>query len=228
MPITHQLLILFLFMSFVNFGQTVQEIDRQHLTNGNRWVTLVYKNGQIVDGNEKYRVVFTDINYKDSVVMPVIVGIPACARLNSILFTNDSIGFITLTGGCYMYNNRLYRTTDKGRNWEMVDLDSVSNSPAHLSGENFQMFDEQRGIIIWQIKEDFLTYSTTSNAGLNWTSHKLQLSFESVLRLASIERIFFTQDGEATLIARYREEDGNYKTAVLQTIDYGKTFNLLK
>ncbi|MDH4474301.1 MAG: hypothetical protein QE487_16975 [Fluviicola sp.] len=225
---THVLQLVFLFLSGISVGQITQEIDRQRLTNVNKWVTLVYKTGQIEDGQEKYNLVFTDINYKDSLVMPVNVGIPACARLNSILFTNDSVGFITLTGGCYMYNNRLYRTTNKGKQWERVDLGKESYNSSQLSGENFQMFDEQRGIIIWQIEEDHLTYSITTDSGINWSFQKQKLPFESISHNAAIEVIYFTQNGEVTLITRYRQQNGTDKTAVLQSIDFGKSFNLLK
>lgn len=225
---TYVLQLVFLFLSGISIGQVTQEIDRQYLANWNRWVTLVYKTGQVEDGSEKYHLVFTDVNYKDSLVVPVNVEIPACARLNSIQFTNDSVGFITLTGGCYMYNNRLYRTTNKGKQWERVDLGKESYNSSHLSGESFQMFDEQRGIIIWQIEEDQLTYSTTSDSGLNWSFQKQKLPFESMLRIAAIERIYFTPDGETTLIVRYTQQSGTGKTAVLQSIDFGKTFKLLK
>lgn len=225
---THVLQLVFLFLSGISIGQVTQEIDRQYLKNGNRWVTLVYKTGQIEDGQEKYNLVFTDIDFRDSLVMPVNVEIPACARLNSILFTNDSVGFITLTGGCYMYNNRLYRTTNKGKQWERVDLGKESYNSSHLSGESFQMFDEQRGIIIWQIENDQLVYTTTEDAGLNWSHHELKLPLKSAWRLAAIERTYFTNDGETTLIVRYRQQNGTDKTAVLQSIDFGKTFRVLK
>ncbi|MBI3237307.1 MAG: hypothetical protein HYZ43_00425 [Flavobacteriia bacterium] len=191
---------------------------------------MVYKAGQHEVGQINYQVVFTDINYQDSLVIPVMdIDIPSCAKLNSIWFTTDSIGFMTLSGGCYMYNNQLFRTEDRGLHWKQIDI-SISgyNIPSMLSKKRFHMFDLQRGIIIWQVSEDKLLIGVTSDKGISWESQQCQLPFEVLEGRSEIEVVYFAPEGEVTLVLRYMDLNRSLKTAVLQTRDYGESFQLLK
>jgi hypothetical protein len=90
------------------------------------------------------------------------------------------------------------------------------------------MFTELKGIIIWDFKEGKLTYSLTSDGGINW-----KMKSQDVVRNGSINTIHnisYSADGQVTLVCgeKYFVESDRKKVTVIQSNNFGNSFRELK
>jgi hypothetical protein len=219
----------FTFISTNIWCQTKTVIDEQNLTNGKLVrLTSYYTN----DENKHYAIEFinrlsndTIVNYIDSIQHA------HCSPINSLFFINDSIGFFTESGGCYASYDWLFRTTDKGKNWKHIKTGSRTfGNPAlcRLNNRTFYMFNELKGIIIWDFLEGKLTYSLTSDGGINWKMNSQDIATKS--KINEIHDISYSADGQVTLVCgeKYLLEPERKKVTIIQSNNFGNTFSELK
>jgi hypothetical protein len=224
--------LIFLVFTFIftnSWSQTKTVIDEQILANGKLIrLTALYSN----DVNKRYALEIinkfsndTIVNYIDSIQHA------HCSPPNSLFFINDSTGFLTESGGCYASYDWLFRTTDKGKTWKQIKTGSRTyGHPAlcRLNNSTFYMFTELKGIIIWDFKEGKLTYSLTSDGGINW-----KMKSQDVARNGSINTIHnisYSADGQVTLVCgeKYFVESDRKKVTVIQSNNFGNSFRELK
>ncbi len=219
-----------LLAAFTLHGQSDQTIDKQDLKTG-KWVSLV-STFQPNDEEHVYQLVFTNPNYRDSAIIQIdSLELPQCVVPNSIFFLNDSVGFLTAAGGCYLSYNGLFRTTDRGHSWQSIflDLKEEDAGSLHLSricNDNFHMYDDLRGMIVWKIIDYKIWYSVTNDGGLTWTLRSETVA-PSNTHLNNIEIVHFSDLGLATLIVRNYNAQSQH-TVVYQFTDYGEHFRLLR
>jgi hypothetical protein len=199
---------------------------------------LILANGTLIrliansspDENKRYSIEFVNRLTNDTLVNFIdSVQHAYCSPPNSIFFINDSIGFFTESGGCYASYNWLFRTYDRGLTWKYIESGSRTdgNSFRMLNNDSFFMFNETKGIIIWEIKDGKLIYSLTSDGGKNWTFYsKLSLDLNKSIEFQSIS---FSKDGQVTLVCgeKYIFESDRKRVNILQSNDFGKSFHVL-
>jgi hypothetical protein len=198
--------------------------DKQ-LLESRRWVSL-YEN--VRNLNNKFTLVNTSLNYNDSVKIVIdSIDIVPCDGPSSIFFLNDSVGFLTQSGGCYAHYNFLHRTSDGGNSWVEVIHVVGADLPPSLNNDNFYMFDDTRGIIIWQIKNGYVDYSESNDGGNTWILKKAKVKPDLGAHILSIQ---FSVNGQITLVTGTRSmiESDKKEVCVLQSNDFGKTYRILK
>jgi len=224
-----QKIILRIFILFCSniWGQTITLIDQQIQANGN-FIRLTSNSS--FDENKRYAIEFinrlindTIVNYIDSIQHA------HCSPPNSIFFINDSVGFFTESGGCYASYDWLFRTTDKGKTWKFIETGSRTSSNSEfcmLTNKTFYMFDEIKGIIIWDIKDGKLIYSLTSDGGISWkmNTHKVKANINE------IQNISYSADGQVTVVCseKYLRESERKRVTIIQSNNFGNSFLELK
>jgi len=219
----------FTFISTNIWCQTKTVIDEQYLAKG-KLVRLIsyYTN----DENKHYAVEFINRQSKDTIVTYIdSIQHAHCSPINSIFFINDSIGFFTESGGCYASYDWLFRTKDKGKTWKYVESGSrtTGNSEyCRLGNKTFYMFNELKGIIIWNFLEGKLTYSLTSDGGINWETNSQDISTKA--KINEIHDISYSADGQVTLVCgeKYILESDRKKVTIIQSNNFGNSFSQLK
>lgn len=219
----------FTFISTNIWCQTKTVIDEQNLANGKLVkLTSYYTN----DENKQYAIEFinrlsndTIVNYIDSIQHA------PCSPINSLFFINDSIGFFTESGGCYASYDWLFRTTNKGKTWKQIKTGSRTfGNPAlcRLNNRTFYMFNELKGIIIWDFLEGKLIYSLTSDGGINWEMNSQDIATKA--KINEIHDISYSADGQVTLVCgeKYSLESDRKKVSIIQSNNFGNTFSELK
>lgn len=220
--------LVFTFVSTKIWCQTKTVIDEQLLANGKLIrLTSLYSN----DENKHYAIEIihrfsndTIVNYIDSIQHA------HCSPPNSLFFINDSTGFFTESGGCYASYDWLFRTTDKGKTWKQIESGSRTyGNPAlcRLNNKTFYMFNELKGIIIWDFKEGNLTYSLTSDGGINWKMSSQDVATKTSIN--EIHTISFSADGQVTLVCgeKYLLESDRKKVIIIQSNNFGDSFSEL-
>lgn len=180
--------------------------------------------------NKRYSIEFinrltndTLVNYIDSIQHA------HCSPLNSIFFINDSVGFFTESGGCYASYDWLFRTTDKGKTWKFIETGSRTSGNSEfcmLSNKTFYMFDEIKGIIIWDVKDGKLIYSLTSDGGISWKIYTQKVK----ANINEIQNISYSADGQVTVVCseKYLRESERKRVTIIQSNNFGNTFLELK
>ncbi|MFN4812708.1 MAG: WD40/YVTN/BNR-like repeat-containing protein [Bacteroidota bacterium] len=224
--------LIFVFFTFISTNILCQNktvIDEQVLTNGKLIrLTSFYSN----DENKHYAIELIN-RFSDDTIVNYIDSIQHahCSPPNSILFVNDSTGFFTESGGCYASYDWLFRTTDRGKTWKHIKTGSRTyGNPAlcRLNSSTFYMFTELKGIIIWDFKEGKLTYSLTSDGGINWKTNSQDIVVNT--RINEIHNITYSADGQVTLECgeKYIVEGDRKKVTIIQSNNFGNSFNELK
>lgn len=90
------------------------------------------------------------------------------------------------------------------------------------------MFNELKGIIIWDFKEGKLTYSVTSDGGLSWNAKSQE--FKVKPEINEIQNINYSADGQVTLVCieKYIRESDRKRVTILQSNNFGNSFETLK
>lgn len=221
------IILFFIHLCACSFGQSKRVIDEQFLSNG-KLIRLI--ENLSTDKNKHYALEFVNRFTNDTIVNFIdSVQHAPCSPLNSIFFVNDSIGFFTESGGCYASYNWLFRTTDRGLTWKRIESGSRTdgNSFRMLHNESFFMFDELKGIIIWEIEDGKLIYSLTSDGGINWESQSApKLNLNDLYKFRSIS---FANDGQVVIVCakKYLFESDRTYVKIIQSKDFGKSFHFL-
>jgi hypothetical protein len=209
------------------FGQKQTIIDQQVLNSG-KLIRLISNSS--ADENKRYSIEFinrltndTLVNYIDSIQHA------HCSPPNSIFFINDSVGFFTESGGCYASYDWLFRTTDKGKTWKFIETGSRTSGNSEfcmLSNKTFYMFDEIKGIIIWDVKDGKLIYSLTSDGGISWKINTQKVK----ANINEIQNISYSADGQVTVVCseKYLRESERKRVTIIQSNNFGNTFLELK
>lgn len=221
--------LIFTFISTNIWCQTKTVIDEQILATGKLIrLTSYYTN----DENKHYAIEIINGLAKDTIVNYIdsVVHAP-CSPPNSLFFINDSIGFFTESGGCYASYDWLFRTTDKGKTWRNIKTGSRTfGNPAlcRLNNKTFYMFNELKGIIIWDFIEGKLIYLQTSDGGINWEMNSQDISTNA--KINEIHDINFSADGQVTLVCgeKYFLESDRKKVTIIQSNNFGDSFSELK
>lgn len=211
-------------LSFLTYNHTYlaqkrQIIDEQRLTYERTIALTQSENG--------YELMFIN-RVKNDTAYQSIEGIqhaPASPP-NSIFFVNDSVGFLTESGGCYASYNWLFRTNNGGLTWKFIETGSRTegNYYSKLSNETFYMFNERAGIIIWRVEKNNLIYSITNDGGLVWAEKKMKVSnLSGKVKLSAIE---FSAEGQVLVSVsdKYILESQRKKTTILESTNFGKSF----
>ena len=209
-------------------GQSLNIIDEQILSNE----TLIrLLSNSSPDENKRYSIEFIN-KFKNDTIVSYIDSIQHahCSPLNSIFFINDSIGFITESGGCYASYDWLFRTSDKGQTWKYIETGSRTSSNSQfcrLNNKTFYMFDESKGIIIWDFKDDKLLFSLTSDGGENWNLKSQEFTLKA--NINEMQNIIFSADGEVTIVCneKYMLESDRKRVLIIQSNNFGKSFHKL-
>lgn len=222
--------LLFIFISFVcqSWGQQPYVIDEQVLPNG---IIIRLTSNHSGDENKRYALESINRSSNDTIVNFIdSVQHAHCSPPNSIFFINDSIGFFTESGGCYASYNWLFRTANRGLSWQHIESGSRTdgNSFQMLTNESFYMFNQLKGIIVWEVKEGRLIYSLTNDGGINWIQ-KEQTVFEKEDK-KEFQSISFSADGQVTLVCSeaYLFESDRNKAEILQSNNFGETFRKVR
>lgn len=212
-----------------SWGQTKTIIDQQITTNG----TLIrLTSNSSADENKRYALEFVNRFTNDTIVNFIdSIEHAHCSPPNSIFFINDSTGFFTESGGCYASYDWLFRTTDKGQSWKYIETGSRTSGNSRfcrLNNTTFYMFNELKGIIIWDFKEGKLTYSVTSDGGLSWNAKSQE--FKVKPEINEIQNINYSADGQVTLVCieKYIRESDRKRVTILQSNNFGNSFETLK
>ena len=90
------------------------------------------------------------------------------------------------------------------------------------------MFNELKGIIIWDFLEGKLTYSVTSDGGINWKMNSQDIVTN--VKINEIHDISYSADGQVTLVCneKYSLESERKKVTIIQSNNFGITFSELK
>jgi hypothetical protein len=90
------------------------------------------------------------------------------------------------------------------------------------------MFTELKGIIIWDFKEGKLTYSLTSDGGINWKTNSQDIAVNTSIN--EIHNITYSAEGQVTLECgeKYIVEGDRKKVTIIQSNNFGNSFNELK
>ena len=223
----HRIIFVFLFslITTVTQAQRFNNLDIETLP-GNRMVLL--QRDASVGGEEGFRLFFTDVLYEDSLIIAIdsIDHVP-CGGPNSLFFINDSVGFMMESGGCYAYYNWMYRTPDRGHTWKKVVFETNTELFPNLSNKNFYMFNNLRGIIIWQVGGGKIIYSTTEDGGFTWKREMKDIGLNQSIRI--IDSIHFSATGQIIVIATEKERISieNKNGTIVISEDFGKTFFLM-
>jgi hypothetical protein len=216
------------FYASIARGQKKNVIDSQFLANGT--CIQLTTNGS---GNENQRYAIEIINrLTNDTIVHFIDSIQHahCSPPNSIFFINDSIGFFTESGGCYASYNWLFRTEDSGVTWKFIRSGSRTDGHSFhmLHNESFYMFDDRRGIIIWEMRNGALVYSVCSDGGLTWTGKTSRIWVKK--SPMKIQHISFSADGQVTIICgeKFMYESERKGVVILQSNNFGKSFRLVK
>jgi len=210
------------------WGQTKTVIDQQILANGTLVrLTSLYSN----DENKHFAVELINRLTNDTIVNFIdSIRHANCSPPNSIFFINDSTGFFTESGGCYASYDWLFRTTDRGQTWKYIETGSRTSGNSEfckLNNKTFYMFDDSKGIIIWDFKDGKLIYSLTSDGGISW-----KMNFQKVIVKANIneiQNISYSADGQVTLVCseKYLRESERKRVTIIQSNNYGNSFHKL-
>lgn len=220
--------------TFKSLGQNHTVIDHQELGDGKVVELVTYPISWEPEGlGFKYAVKFINRFNKDTLINDLKdVQFTPCTTSNSIFFINDSIGFITASGGCYASYNQLFRTTDKGLTWQHIPSASRidGNFYSHLNNETFYMFNASDGIIIWHVNEaDQLMYSLTHDGGITW--NQLTIPMEDIdEQHQDVQKILYAANGQVTLVlsSDFILESDRQNVVILQSNNFGKSFKKLK
>jgi hypothetical protein len=211
--------LLFLSYNHTYLAQKRYIIDEQRLT--------YEKTIALTQSENRYELMFIN-QVKNDTTYQSIEGIQHahCSPPNSIFFVNDSIGFLTESGGCYASYNWLFRTKDRGVTWEFIESASGTEVSygSKLNNETFYMFNERAGIIIWRVEKNNLIYSITNDGGLVWAEKKMKVSnLSGKVELSAIE---FSAEGQVLVSVsdKYILESQRKKTTILESTNFGKTF----
>lgn len=212
----NSLLFIFFSIVFQSLGQQTYVIDKQVLPNG--IIIRLTSNGS---GDENKRYAMESINrYTNDTIVNYIDSVQHahCSPPNSIFFINDSIGFFTESGGCYASYNWLFRTANRGLTWQRIESGSRTdgNSFQMLTNESFYMFNQLKGIIVWEIKKGRLIYSLTNDGGINWTQKEQTVFVQEDKKV--FQSINFSAEGQVTLVCSeaYLLESDRKKAEILQ------------
>ena len=162
-----------------------------------------------------------------SVTIDSIDHVP-CGNI-SAQFVNEKLGFIYETGGCYATYNWLYRTEDGGNTWKRV-IAKIDNEFSYIRGKEFFMFNEKSGIVLWQMKDEQLTWLVTNDGGLTWTN-KTENFKDVGEQFQYIIQTSFNENGIITLhvTANMQSlEEMKKNLVMIQSIDAGNSFYLLQ
>jgi Neuraminidase (sialidase) len=88
------------------------------------------------------------------------------------------------------------------------------------------MFNEKKGVIIWELEKGQLVYSTTNDGGINWE----QQSFKSYkIKEQQIQHIRFSASGEITLVLSnlFVFETDREESLIFKSTNFGKSFKIL-
>ncbi|HRG58771.1 MAG TPA: hypothetical protein PK323_07400 [Bacteroidia bacterium] len=217
-----------LIFALKGLAQTKTVIDEQILTNGALIrLTSVYSN----DENKHYAIEIINRHNHDTIVNFIdSLEHAHCSPPNSIFFINDSIGFFTESGGCYASYDWLFSTTNKGKTWKYIETASRTfGNPAYcrLNNTTFYMFSELKGIIIWDFKDNRLSYSLTMDGGKEWKMSFQELNIKA--KINEIQNITFSADGQAIIVLgeKYSIESDRKRVKVIESIDFGNSFHTL-
>lgn len=221
------LFLLFLSINSKGFCQKETLIDQQFMSN---WTVVRFVSFYTSDENSRYALQFINQLKKDTIVEFIdSVQHAPCSPPNSIFFINDSIGFFTESGGCYASYDWLFRTNDRGKTWKHIKSGSRTSGNAEkdrLTNQSFYMFNETKGVIIWELEKGQLVYSTTNDGGITW----VQQSFKSdKIKEQQIQHIRFSASGEITLVLSnlFVFETDREESLLLKSTNFGKSFKVL-
>ena len=144
-----------------------------------------------------------------------------------VRFVNRNLGFMYGTNGSLMYWPFMYRTEDGGKSWTLLIQRDLGASLV-IDPEQFYMFNEKQGIIVWQNGSAVdQAYSITSDGGKTWTRGWVKTGYYN----ASLTTVAFSKQGEVTMMFQgvYSEEKGAVQqSSVYKSTDFGKSFRELK
>ena len=145
-------------------------------------------------------------------------------QLPEVLFVNRKLGFLYGTSMAYRYYPFMYRTEDGGKTWALLTSSELGTMHS-FSGEQFHMFGEKQGIIIWSVgRASEQTYSLTSDGGATWTVHAIKTAEDAYLTNTT-----YTMDGlTMTFAVNGKKENEPVRTIVMRSTDFGRTFKELK
>lgn len=219
--ISYCLFLSILFSGFVNAQSTLIEYA---YSNGSHLFLVE----NFTQKGERHSLSFvkTNRNYQDSVIYHLdTINVIPCGHINSMHFINDSVGFITESGGCYAYYNYLFRTEDAGKSWKAVEIQVGNEFEAVLNEDHFFMFDEKNGMIIWKVDNRKVYYSVSSDGGKSWKTKTFSLDADESYRY--LTGIHFSKGGQIILVVSSEFAGIKSRTnslLVFQSLDFGKTF----
>lgn len=214
---------LILLMSINAMAQTTETIDRFSIPNKNFDLIKHVR----TDGSKYYEIRSYFWDFDNKWTLDIDTSNFGCGEVKSLFFVTPQVGFVTESGGCYAYFDRLHRTTDGGKTWTLVHENNPIYHFGTLAKHNFFMFNENDGIIIYEINEQKLMVALTHDGGIVWDKKDIPIDVDS--NISSIGDIWFSNQGQIVLILKYYEFGPlkDKQAVVVQSTDYGKKFSIL-
>lgn len=149
----------------------------------------------------------------------------------SMQFVDAKTGFIYGNEVGYGIWPFVFKTTDGGTSWERVALDAKTYGP-EIARDQFRMVDCNNGILLGnQQGETTITWHTTSDGGDTWKEHSLKPG-KPYDRIRGSLHIALSDEATGAVTLEYREPKWRKPEADflfrLQSMDFGKTFELLE